>query len=194
MNTELNQKISQLLDDDLHLLEQQQILRKISKQDELLTKMNRYQAVSQVLQNKDFVLADNDFLSKINSALENEPTYSLSQSVTKKSESRFWQKTSFALAASVAVVSLLVSQQQLQVMDKKPVNNDFVVAQQQQVKIATHIPSPKLIEKQKEDQIAALQHERLKAYLQAHSNDLYTHGALNMQPYVPVRMAGFSQE
>jgi hypothetical protein len=43
-----------------------------------------------------------------------------------------------------------------------------------------------------DEQKNKFQHERFKAYLQAHSDDLYTYGSLNIQPYAS--FAGYGQE
>jgi hypothetical protein len=39
---------------------------------------------------------------------------------------------------------------------------------------------------EKPKEYAAMQHERLKAYLRAHSGDMYTHGSVTAQPYARV--------
>jgi len=178
MNTEINEKISQMLDDELHYSEQESVLVKIRQQPELNNKMNRYQAISHVFKTDDFVLAKENFLDKINQELKQEPHYFLPQKAVKKRSISVWQKSSVAVAASVVVVAVMVFQQtDLQNIEFQ--QNAVIVAQKKPVEV---IPQA----------VNDSQHERFKAYLQAHSNDLYTHGSLSYQPYA--RVATYGQE
>ena len=178
MNTEINKKISQMLDDDLHYTEHESVLMKI-KQDPLLNnKMSRYQAVSHVFKTDDFVMVKENFLDKINQELKQDPHYFLPQQAVKRSSIHRWQKTSAAIAASIAIVAVMVSQKaDLQ-------NTEF---QEEAVIVAQKQPIAELPQA-----VSDSQHERFKAYLQAHSNDLYTHGSLSYQPYA--RVANYGQE
>ena len=178
MNTEINKKISQMLDDDLHYTEHESVLMKI-KQDPLLNnKMSRYQAVSHVFKTDDFVMVKENFLDKINQELKQDPHYFLPQQAIKRSSISRWQKTSAAIAASVVIVAVMVSQK-ADLQNTEFQQNAVIVSQKQQVEALPQAVSDS-------------QHERFKAYLQAHSNDLYTHGSLSYQPYA--RVANYGQE
>ncbi|MCK5188817.1 MAG: hypothetical protein KAR12_02040 [Methylococcales bacterium] len=178
MNTEINKKISQMLDDDLHYTEQESVLMQIKQDSQLNNKMNRYQAVSQFFKSDDFVMVKENFLGEINQELEQDPHYFLPQQAVKISPINRWKKTSAAIAASIAIVAVMVSQKAgLQNMEFQ--QNALTVAQKQPV---SALPQA----------VSDSQHERFKAYLQAHSNDLYTHGSLSYQPYA--RVANYGQE
>ena len=181
MNTQINKKISQFLDDELHHTEEENLLATIRRQPELKNKMNRYQAVSHVLKTDGFVMVEESFLDKINQQIKQEPHHFLPQQTVKKSAGYFWQKTSLALAASVACVAIIVSQQAA-VQNTESQNEAILTAQKQ----PTEMPTRAVNEPQPS------QHERFIAYLQAHSDDLYTHGSINYQPYA--RVANYGQE
>jgi len=179
MNTEINKKISQMLDDDLHYTEHESVLMKI-KQDPLLNnKMSHYQAVSHVFKTDDFVMVKENFLDKINQELKQDPHYFLPQQAVKRSSIHRWQKTSAAIAASIVIVAVMVSQK-ADLLNTESQENAVIVAKKQ------------LVEESLPQAVSDSQHERFKAYLQAHSNDLYTHGSLSYQPYA--RVANYGQE
>ncbi len=181
MNIEINKKISQFLDDELHHTEEESLLAKMKRQPELINKMNRYQAVSHVLKTDGFVMVEENFLDKINQQLKQESHYFLPQQTVKKSSGHFWQKTSLALAASVVCVAIIVSLQTA-VQNTESQHEVILTAQKQ----PTETPVRTVNEPQPS------QHERFKAYLQAHSDDLYTHGSINYQSYA--RVANYGQE
>ena len=178
MNTEINNKISQMLDDELHYSEQENVLLKMRQHSELNNKMSRYQAVSHVFKTDGFILVKDDFLDNIKQELKQDPHYFLPQQTVKKRSISRWQKTSAAVAASFAIVAVMVSQQ-TDLQSTESQQNTVFVAQKQPVETLPHA-------------VNDAQHERFKAYLQAHSNDLYTHGSLSYQPYV--RVATYGQE
>ncbi len=200
MNKEINQKISQLLDDELSHSEQGRVLQDISQQPESLNKFNRYNLVSHALKTNEVVKIKPDFLSQINQQLEKEPHYLLpvqkskqrdkSQTVQRGNKSSVinWQKASIAVAASVAIVSVVLTQK-LNTSDgtQQPeialagVGQRVVMEESPKLKVVSTTKTP---EKSKE--YAAMQHERLKAYLRAHSGDMYTHGSVTAQPYARV--------
>jgi len=181
MNTEINQKISQLLDSELHPAEEESLLRKISQQAELKNKLNRYQAVSQALKTQEFVMAKDGFLEKINEEIQQEPSFFLPQQKIHKKPVHLWQKTSIAIAASVAIIAVIITQ-------KIDLSNTDI---QQKNEMAQLIPSTE-VEVQTASNSQIVKHERFKAYLRAHSDDLYIHGSVNYQPYA--RIATLRQE
>ena len=186
MNTEINKKISQFLDDELHHSEEENLLAKIRQQPELTNKMKRYQAVSHMIKTDDFVMVEESFLDKINQQLKQEPHHFRPQHTAKKKTGYFWQKTSLALAASVACVAIIVSQQTA--IQKTESQHEVILTAQKQ---PTEIPS--LIVKKpvsSQDKAEKSQHDRFKTYLQAHSDELYTHGSFDYQPYARVANYG----
>ena len=187
MKEEINQKISQFLDDELHHVEEERVLLKISKDPELFKKMNRYKMVSHALKTETVVKVKNDFLSQINQQIEDEPHYLLPKPDNKnKYKNRSimgWKNASIAVAASVAIASVLVSQRltfEQSPQSMVPLAVAETVPAQQMVEI------PVITEDQQANEYAAMQHERLKAYLQAHSGDLYKHGSVAIHPYARV--------
>ncbi|NOQ76505.1 MAG: hypothetical protein GQ475_01680 [Methylococcaceae bacterium] len=179
MTTEINQKISQFLDDELDHGSLDDFLLKINQQPELKGKIRRYQIMTQAMTVDSAVIANADFLDNIKHQLKQDPHYLLPQQAVKKSQSRFWQKTSWAVAATVACVAVILSQQGGLQHTTQP--QQLAEVEPKTIETPVQVASSQLT-----------QHERLKAYLQAHNDDLYTHGSLNMQPLA--RMASYGQE
>ncbi len=171
MNNEIDQKIIQFLDDDLDPTELDALLLKINKQPELKNKMNRYQLTSQAMKADAVIMANSSFSEKISQQLKQEPHHFLPKKKVINKPERFWQKTSLAVAASVACVAVIMSQQGTLQKTEQP--TQMVLAQKKQVE---QLPVQTLTTPQK---VQFSQHERFKAYLQAHNDDLYTHGSLN---------------
>ena len=194
MNTEINQKISSFLDDELNSFEEEKLLLKISKDSQLINKLNRYQSVNHLLKNDDLIIVNEGFLDKIKQEIEQEPHYFLPKQKDKKRQLSFLQKTSVAIAASTVIATVLVSQKIELPSDAVQPNNSFVA--QQLVKPVE--PEPVVIAETQKNEVESelasnlkelqqgLQHERLKTYLQAHSDNLYTYDSLNFQPYARV--------
>ncbi|KAF3983247.1 MAG: sigma-E factor negative regulatory protein [Methylococcales symbiont of Hymedesmia sp. n. MRB-2018] len=176
MNKEMNQKISRFLDDEFDHTELDDFLLKIKQQPQLKNTMNRYHAVSHLLSGEDVLIADVGFLDKVSQEIKQEPYHFLPRRSIKLRSFGFWSKASVAMAASFAIIAVVVSQQ---------IN-------------VTGIQAPQILVKNKSIEGGVIktakssQHERFKAYLQAHSDDIYTHGSLNYQPLAQV--ANFSQQ
>jgi len=245
MKKDINQTISQFLDDELDHAELDVLLSAIKNEPELKQQINRYQVMTQVLTDERGLQASPDFLDKINQQIKQEPHYLLPKKVVKKRMVPLWQKASFAVAASVACVAVIMSQQSdfqlTQVLTDErglQASPDFLDKINQQIKQEPHYLLPKKVVKKRvvplwqkasfavaasvacvavimsqqsdfqlanqfqQVQVAAVdtkvienpiqetekeviqpsQHERFKAYLQAHNDDLYTHGSLNVHP------------
>jgi len=183
MNKDINQKISQFLDNELAHTELDDFLLKIKKQPELKSKINRYQVMTQALKMEQVVLADGCFLDKINQELKQEPHHFLPQltmNTARERQSNLWKKTSLAIAASVTFIAVIISQQNVMQSIDQP----------QQIAVAekTVIEQPIVVAKS----LQPSQHERFKAYLQAHNDDLYTHGSLNVSSLA--RVASYGQD
>ena len=157
-----------MLDDELHYSEQEGVLLKMSQHSELNNKMSRYQAVSHVFKTDGFIMVKESFLDKINQELKQDPHYFQPRQTVKRSSITRWQKTSAAIAASVVIVAVMVFRQ-ADLQNTEFQQNAITVAQKQPVEALPQVVNDS-------------QHERFKAYLQAHSNDLYTHGSLSYQP------------
>lgn len=202
MNVEINKQISQFLDDELHHQELEDLLLRVTKEPELQKKLDRYQSVSYALKTDEYLKVKDDFLSHIKHQVNQEPHHFLPSQLIKRKPVAVWQKVSLAMAASVACVSIVVSQQDGFTGSIVPQQVEMV-SQQINFKEIT-LPKETVIVAQAQTSVAALksqnstqqprqsQHERFKAYLQAHSNDLYTHGSFRVQPYA--RVAGYGKE
>jgi len=174
MNKDINQMISQFLDDELDQTELDSLLTEIKKKPELKHKINRYQVMTQALKVDQGIGVSAGFLDKINEQIRQEPHYLLPKKAVRKRSVSFWQKTSLAVAASITCVAVIISQQ-----GGIQVNNQA----HQMAAIDTKIlekPAVQYVESSRK----LTQHERLKAYLQAHNDELYTHGSLSIQPLV----------
>lgn len=187
MNKAYNQKISQFLDAELQHGELEKFLQEIKKHPEIKNTIMRYQIASHVMSTEESVVVANEgFLDKINQQLKQEPHYLLPKQKLKKSRLGVWQKTSMALAASVAIIAVTVSQQVNLQHQEAPQEKAIVFAQKPAAKVKVQIASKQPLNPQPS------QHERLKAYLQAHSDDMYTYDSSNPHPYGQV--ANFGQE
>ncbi|MDD2659640.1 MAG: sigma-E factor negative regulatory protein [Methylococcales bacterium] len=172
MPEDLNQKISQFLDDELDHNDALHLLKKMQSEPELQDKFSRYQAISHAMKTETFLLTKTDFSTKIRQQIQQEPVYLLPQ---KKSFQQNHKK--IAMAASIALVAVItgryannpsqhpkaastalqVAQNQLPDRSGKPVD-------------ATQYPLNK----------------RINDYLQAHNSSVYTNGEANFQPFARV--------
>ncbi len=163
--------ISQFLDDELDHTELDSLLHEIKNKPELKNTFNRYQVMSQALKAEQNITINADFLEKIKQQINQEPHYLLPKKVSKNRSVNFWQKTSLAVAATVACVAVIVSQQ-VGTQDNNQTQQMAAVdikLLEQPAQNVEYINKPS-------------QHERLKAYLQAHNDELYTHGSLYVHP------------
>lgn len=179
MNKDINQLISQFLDDELDKSELDSLLLQIKKKPELKKKISHYQVPSQVLKADHAVAVNTDFLDKINQQIKQQPHYLLPQKLDRKESVNFWKKTSLAVAASVICVTVIMSQRNVIQINPQP---------QQIAAVDTQSVEP--LAQNEETVQKPSQHERLKAYLQAHNDDLYTHGSLSVHPMVQTASYG----
>lgn len=205
MNKDTKQKISQFLDDELPPSELGSLLLTLKKQPELKNTMDRYQMASQIMKADEGVVVKPLFLAGINKQLEQEPHYFLPKKVVSKKQLSYWKMGSVAVAASFAMVAVIFSvQNQPESLSGKA--DAVFMAKTQQINLAesVQVQVQQTLENKVQVNVASLnkpqinkatqltQHQRLKAYLQAHNDDLYTYGSLNYQPYA--RVASFGQE
>ncbi|WP_031433454.1 sigma-E factor negative regulatory protein [Methylomarinum vadi] len=184
MQEEINNKISQFVDDELDLQQTVMLMQSIKNDTELKKKINRYQTIGQVLKSEQPVLLKTDFAEQISQQIKQEPVYF----IPAKKSAITWKKTSLAVAASLAIAAVLLPKA-FNRQASPDYTSTLAVAEQPTFKKNEHSQTER-------PQLARVQayppNQRFNDYLQAHSNSLYTIGASNYQPYA--RVAGYSQE
>ncbi len=166
MQEQLNQKLSQFIDDELDSHQALSLLQSVQNDELLKEKLRRYQIVSQVLKSSEYSPLGTDFSDKIHQQIRQEPTYFMPQ---KKKPAIRWQKAALAIAASIAIAAVWVSSK----VDHQKFGSVETVAQSTQ-------PT------------GAANNARFKEYLQAHDNALYVNSMQTAQPYA--RVVGYQQE
>ena len=164
MNEEMNQKISQFLDNDLGHDETLDLLQQMRTSPALAEKLNRYEAIGHALKTDQFLTLKPDFSAQISQRLEQEPIHFLPK---KKTTNRRYQW--LALAASVAVVSVVAVRSLPHLGSTDTPQPPIQVAQQQ-----AHTPASTeqaVAAKQAESEIPL--NERINEYLQAHNGSMY---------------------
>ncbi|MBD9355899.1 sigma-E factor negative regulatory protein [Methylomonas albis] len=167
MQEQLNEKLSQFIDDELDTQQALSLLKSLQNDGLLKDKLRRYQIASQVLKSSEYSLVNSDFVDKIHEQIRQEPTYLLPQ----KKAAVNWQKAALAIAASIALAVVWVSSK----VDKQ-MQNPMATAEI----VAQGNPS------------AEEMHARFKNYLEAHDNALYVNSVQAGQPYA--RVVGYRQE
>ena len=102
MPEDLNQKISEFLDDELEHGAALALLQKMQLQSELQDKFNRYEAISHALKTDGFLLTGSDFSTKIRQQIQQEPVYFLPQHKPFKRSHK-----QIAVAASIVIVAVI---------------------------------------------------------------------------------------
>lgn len=178
MHEDLNQKISQLLDDELDHQEALSLLKKIQSTPDLNNKLNRYEAISQTLKTDIFLLPDRDFSARISSLIEQEPIYFLPQRRNIINHSR----KLVATAASIAVIGMIAGLNMNQPVE------DVKMASALQSSSTVSV-NPGVASRKKESDPV---NKQINDYLQAHNSSVYTNGQANFQPYA--RVTTYSQK
>ncbi|MCF6203653.1 MAG: sigma-E factor negative regulatory protein [Methylococcaceae bacterium] len=208
MNTEINQKISSFLDNDLNSYDEEKLLLKMSKDPELINKLTRYQTVRHVLKQDEFVTVKPGFLDKIKQEIDQEPHFFMPKQKVKKRQFGLWQKTSVAMAACTVLAVILFSQNSelnlenniapnvlatsdVSVVPQQVVATKSTTAKSTEAKTQSleldKVTTQEDVEFQLASDYKKIQHERLKAYLQAHSDNSYAYdNSVNAQPYASV--------
>ena len=171
MPEDLNQKISQFLDDELDHHGALYLLKTMQSQPEFQDKFNRYQAVSHALKTDTFSLTKADFSKKIRQQIQQEPVYLIPQ---HKSFKRNHKK--IAVAASILLFAVIASHNLNNTNQHPKAASTLQVAQYQ---------TPK----QSDKPVDATQYplnKRINDYLQAHNSSVYTNGEANFQPFARV--------
>ena len=159
MPEDLNQKISQFLDNELNHADALALLQKMQSQSELQDKMNRYETISYALKTDVFLAVSSDFSAKIHQKIQQEPFHLLPQRKVFKRTHKL-----MALVASIAIVAVIAGRS-----TDLPfkATSTLEVAQQQ-------LPEQYPLNK------------RINDYLQAHNSSVYTNGEVDFQPYARV--------
>ncbi|MEF3074357.1 sigma-E factor negative regulatory protein [Methylobacter sp. Wu1] len=174
MHEDLNQKISQFLDNELSADESLSLLQKIQQNAELRDKMNRYAAVSHALKTDTFLSPRSDFVERISQEIQHEPVYMLPQHNKFKRSHKI-----SALAASIAIIAVIASQSmdhQTEQYQPSPIE----VAQSQ----LPEQSSDSIVYRDQTRQYPV--NTRFNDYLQAHNSSVYTNGEVNFQSFASV--------
>jgi sigma-E factor negative regulatory protein RseA len=179
MSEDLNQKISQLLDNELDHVSALSLLKKMQLQSELQDKMNRYEAISHALKADVFLLTKADFSTKISQQIRSEPVYLLPQHKPSKRPHKL-----IALAASIAIVAVIAG--------RSMNDNQFksaTILQVAQQKLPEQSPPPVAYNNQARQYPL---NKRINDYLQAHNSSVYTNGEADFQSFA--RVTAYSQK
>lgn len=182
MVDELNQKISQLIDDDLSYQESLSLLKKIKAQPDLQHKLQRYEAISHALKSEAFVRVDGNFAQRVALSLQAEPVHI---GTRRAPLIRSYAKVS-ALAASAAALAVLV----FQGLDSPTQPQMMAVSQPMTIAASTELPAaPPILAKDSEPESAK---KRFIEYLQAHNSSRYIDEPTGLQPHA--RTVRYQQE
>ena len=160
MSEDLNQKISQFIDNELEHTDALLLLATLNAQPELQHKLHRYAAMSHALKSQVYLDVKADFSDNIAQQIQQEPVSVFEQSVPFK---RAYQW--LALAASLAIIALVVEQS----------FNRQLVIPAATIKMALHwLPEQSDLNK------------RISLYLQEHSSGAYAQSETHEKPYAKV--------
>jgi sigma-E factor negative regulatory protein RseA len=175
MPEDLNQKVSQFLDNELDNDEALTLLQKMQLQSELQDKMYRYEAISHAMKSDVFLVAESDFSARIREQIQQEPDYFLPQHKPINRDSKL-----IALAASIAIVAVIAGRSiSDQDQHSRSVSTTQVVAQHRPPEQSAN-PSAYA------NQVAKYPlNKRINDYLQAHNSSVYTDEAAS-QPFARV--------
>ncbi|MDD1628229.1 MAG: sigma-E factor negative regulatory protein [Methylococcaceae bacterium] len=175
MPEDLNQKISQFLDNELDHDEALTLLQKMQLQSELQDKLIRYEAISHAMKTDVFLLTKSDFSTKIRQQIQKEPVYLLPQHKPFKRSHK-----QIAAAASIAIIAVIAGRSLYGTDQHSKVASIVQVAQHQ---LPEQSSKPVVYANQ------AAQYplnKRINDYLQAHNSSVYTNGEANFQPLARV--------
>ena len=175
MPEDLNQKISQFLDNELDHVQALNLLNKIKLQPELQDKLNHYQAIRYAMKTDDFLLTKADFLKKIQQQLQTEPIHFLPPQNSSK-----WSHKQIALAASIAIIAVIAGNGMINMDPHSKIASIIQVAQYPQSRKASEPVA--YANKAKQYPL----NKRINDYLQAHNSSVYTNGEANFQPFTRV--------
>jgi sigma-E factor negative regulatory protein RseA len=105
MSEDLNQKISQFMDNELEHADAIELLAALNAQPELQHKLHRYTAISHALKNQVYLKVKDDFSANIAEQIQQESVPVIEQAPSFK-QTYQW----LALAASLAIIAFIVDQ------------------------------------------------------------------------------------
>jgi sigma-E factor negative regulatory protein RseA len=171
MPEDLNQKISQFLDNELDHVDALKLLKNMQSKPELQDKFNRYQAISHAMKTEVILLTKADFSTKIHQQIQQEPFYLLPR---QKSFKRSHKQ--IAMAASIIIVAVIAGRSVNNLGPHPMTASTLQVAQHQ-------------LPEQSGKPVQAAQYplnKRINDYLQAHNSSVYTNGEADFQPFARV--------
>ena len=171
MSEDLNQKISQFLDNELNHIEALNLLHKIQSQPELQDKLNRYEAISHAIKTDAFLLTKDDFSKNIRQQIQQEPVYLLPQHKSFKPSHK-----QIAVAASIVIVAVIAGRS---LNDQSSNSRSASILQ-----VAQNQPTEQRVNTNQDAQHPL--NKRINDYLQAHNSSVYTNGEANFQPFAKV--------
>lgn len=177
MPEDLNQKISQFLDNELDHDDALYCLKKMQSQPELQDKFNRYQTISHVMKADAFLLTKDGFSTKIHEQIQQEPVYFLPQHKSSRQNHK-----KIAIAASFVIVAVIAG---------RSVNNPAQHPKGASIVQVAQIQTPAQSGKPVELSQYPL-NKRINDYLQAHNSSVYTNGEADFQPFA--RVTAYSQK
>ena len=171
MSEDLNQKISQFLDNELNHIEALNLLHKIQSQPELQDKLNRYEVISHAIKTDAFLLTKDDFSKNVRQQIQQEPVYLLPQHKSFKRSHK-----QIAVAASIVIVAVIAGRS---LNDQSSNSRSASILQ-----VAQHQPTEQPVHANQDAQHPL--NKRINEYLQAHNSSVYTNGEANFQPFAKV--------
>ena len=177
MDDEVNQKISQFIDDEITIDEALDLLDKVQLQPELQQTISRYQMTSNILSGGQEIFLKSDFLTNVQQGIAKEPVYLL----PVKSHTRASTQTIVAIAASIALMTVLATR-----LDHKPASMKLNTLSASTVSVISSPPvsmaeNKKSVYDKSLEQQEIQQNNRFNDYLQAHNTSLYTNGTAYFQ-------------
>jgi sigma-E factor negative regulatory protein RseA len=122
----LKQKLSLLLDDELGQGESLQLFAGIEADPGLQKQLRRYQMISAGLRAQGALVPDEGFVGRVSAALAEEPTVLAPKAIAARPNKRRETMVTFALAASLAMVAVLVGKS---LNDYSPMQGSKALAQ-----------------------------------------------------------------
>jgi sigma-E factor negative regulatory protein RseA len=180
MPEDLNQKISQFLDNELDHVHALNLLKKMQLQTKLQDKLHCYEAISKAIKTDAFLLTKSDFSTKIRQQIQQEPVYLIPRHKPIKRSHK-----QIAVAASIAIVAVITGRSMNDQEQHTKAASTVQVAQQQ-IKQS----SGPVISVSQAEQLPL--NTRINEYLQAHNSSVYTNGEANFQPFA--RVTAYSQK
>ncbi|MDD4915114.1 MAG: sigma-E factor negative regulatory protein [Methylococcales bacterium] len=175
MQEQFNEKISLLIDDQLGKDQALALLRKLHGDEELKSKLQRYQVLSLVLKHQQCPPPHNGLADKIRQQIQHEPSFLLP---ARKPAIRAvnWRRTSLAVAASIMLAMIWAANK---------IEKPDTAYGQAQFALALPLPSQQQLRHDPVD-------DHFNDLLQAHDNSVYVNHVRQAQPYA--RVVGFQQE